>query len=388
MDHLSSAAFPRLADAHLHFGCADRLGELESYFRSNQVELAGVLSLPDVQRINFNPEVLYAKAKLGHRCRAFGSLDYADLFAPTGADIPPVALDEQVERLARCGFDGLKLWEGKPTFQSRIGLALDDPRFSSVFVSAARHRLPVVLHVADPPVFWEAAQGPADSSRLGWDEPQTSIPSFEELMHQTEAVLSRHPDCSFIFPHMLFLAGDLDRLSALLDAFPNARLDLSPGVYFYGELHRRRTAAFDFFNSYADRILFGSDGMWFCAGPPDLPQSGLAANSERTARLLRFLSTDDELENPFPYTRAELPVVRGLALPPETLQRVSVTNFADLASNAGSGAGGADIPTDVAVEYLRQFLRRLGSLIGSRADTAAFRSAAQVLDYFISARSE
>ncbi len=348
-----------------------------------------MLSLPDATRINFNPEVLYAKARLGDRCRAFGSLDYAHLFAPERAGIPPLALDEQVAQLARCGFDGLKLWEGKPTFQSRIGMALDDVRFAPVFQSAARHALPIVLHVADPPVFWEGAATSGSGEKLGWEGSQESIPSFEELLRQTEEVLKHHSDCTFIFPHMLFLAGDLERLSALLEAYPNALLDLSPGVYFYGELHRRRKEAIDFFNRFSSRILFGSDGMWFCAGQPELPQSDLAANGERTRRLFRFLSSADEIDNPFPFTRDELPLVRGLALPSETLQRITLTNFRELAarSSSGSGANGTDIPTGEAVEYLEGFLRRLELGDNRRRPTAAKESAVQVFKYFSSERS-
>jgi hypothetical protein len=58
----------RLNDAHLHFASHNRLGELESYLRAARVERLAAVSLPDPERISFNPEVLYAKLSLAPRC--------------------------------------------------------------------------------------------------------------------------------------------------------------------------------------------------------------------------------------------------------------------------------------------------------------------------------
>ena len=384
-----------LADSHVHFGCASRFEELELYLESNQVSEIGLLSLPDARRINFNPEVLFARAKLAGRSRAFASFDYADRFQTVaggvGEKLTAIPIEEQVEIYARAGFDGLKLWEGKPTFQQLYTTAIDDESFSGAFRAAARFSMPVVLHVADPPIFWNTAPGAGPENRLGWSasgaiETGQGLPSFEELMRQTVAVLDRNPDCVLIFPHMLFLAGDLGRLSALLEAHGNAFLDLSPGLYFYGELHRQHNAAVDFFNTYRERILFGSDGMWFCDGLSHLPQSDLEANSERTARLLKFLRTTEELENPFAYTRAEIPVIRGLGLPGETIHAICRTNFRDRIWGAkGWGKTPMQADRDIGgrgtVEYLRGFLQRLRTLT-SDVSAPAYRSAEWVTRYF------
>ena len=86
-----------------------------------------MVSLPDPERIHFNPEVLYAKLALGRRCYALGSFDYAAQLYPHLFPGEELDLASQVESLGELGFDGLKVFLGKPGFQQRAGLRLTDP---------------------------------------------------------------------------------------------------------------------------------------------------------------------------------------------------------------------------------------------------------------------
>ena len=52
-----------LIDSHIHFSDRSLLAELERYCREIGAEKVCVLSLPTQERINFNPEVLFAKAR-------------------------------------------------------------------------------------------------------------------------------------------------------------------------------------------------------------------------------------------------------------------------------------------------------------------------------------
>lgn len=47
---------------------------------------------------------------------------------------------------------------------------------------------------------------------------------------QMENMLQRHPNIKFIFAHMYFMSAQLPRLSALLDAYPNMMVDITPGL--------------------------------------------------------------------------------------------------------------------------------------------------------------
>jgi predicted TIM-barrel fold metal-dependent hydrolase len=293
----------KLSDAHIHFACHRRLEELERYLADARVGRFALASLPDAHCIHFNPEVLYAKMRLGRRCYALGSFDYSARLHPGLFPSEETDLAAQVERLRGLGFDGLKVFLGKPGFQRQVGWSLTEAPVARALERAAALGLPALIHVADPPVFW--TRGPLAGQQA---------PGFEELQAQALAVLDRHPRLKVIFAHLLMMAHDLPRLGGILAAHPNALLDLAPGLYFYGELHRRAAEAREFLLRFRSRVLFGSDGFWFCPDFDAFPYSSLAENLQRTRRLADFLATDRELDNPFPYTREEQPRLRGLGL--------------------------------------------------------------------------
>lgn len=304
----------RLDDAHVHFASAPRLEELERCLREGRVSRLAAVSLPDARGIHFNPEVLYAKLRLGRRCYGLGSFDYCarlhpDLFRgeKDGAEgAEELDLAGQVDRLRELGFDGLKVFLGKPAFQRRVGLSLTDPPVERALARAAAVGLPALIHVADPPVFW--ARGPLTA------EAAPGVPGYEELQAQALAVLERHPRLTVVFAHLLMMAHDLPRLAGILTAHPNAHLDLAPGLYFYGELSRDAAEAREFLIRFRQRILFGSDGFWFDPSFEGLPFSSAAENLQRGRRLAEYLASEREMDNPFPYTRERQPRVRGLGL--------------------------------------------------------------------------
>ncbi len=300
-------------DSHIHFSHYSRLSELSEYLQQLSLDAVGIVSLPDPARTNYNPEAFGAKAALPESCYVFGGLDYERELGP------------QVAELYALGADGIKLWDGKPSYQAHTGLAVDAPELLAVYREAGRLGLPVVQHVADPPVFWQGATG-GMNREVGIDYSAPEIPGFEELIGQAEHAVASVPECNFILPHLLFLAGDLERLDALLDRYANASLDLAPGLYYFGDLSARRDDARAFFEKHAGRIIFGTDAFWFPDTQTGLPQGGLERNLAGARRLMGFLETDAEMENPFEPGRAEQPRVAGLGL-------------------AGGGAGGAREPT-------------------------------------------
>ena len=293
----------KASDAHIHFACHRRLEELERYLADARVDRCALASLPDAHRIHFNPEALYAKMRLGRRCYALGSLDYSARLYPRLFPGEQPDLAAQVDRLRRLGFDGLKVFLGKPGFQRQVGWSLTEAPVARALERAAALGLPALIHVAEPPVFW--TRGPLADQQA---------PGYEELQAQALAVLDRHQRLTVVFAHLLMMAHDLPRLGGILDAHPNALLDLAPGLYFYGELHRQAAEAREFLIRFRDRVLFGSDGFWSSPDYDAFPYSSPAENLQRTRRLAYFLATERELDNPFPYTREEQPRLRGLGL--------------------------------------------------------------------------
>jgi hypothetical protein len=141
-------------------------------------------------------------------------------------------------------------------------------------------------------------------------------------LSQAEHVAQAFPDLPVIFAHMLFLAGDLDRLGGFLDRYPQACVDLAPGMYMYGEFSAHRERSREFFRAYADRILFGTDAFWFSERHHWLPQAALHDNVERARQLIGFLSTEARFPNPFAPTQSRRPEVRSLDLPTEVLGKL------------------------------------------------------------------
>jgi uncharacterized protein len=142
-------------------------------------------------------------------------------------------------------------------------LQIDDPALDPLWAAAARLKIPVFIHTADPQEFWQ----PISYSNERWLElalfptrryaPENS-PSFETLMTERDNMLRRNPRTTFVIAHMGWHANDLARLGRLLDAMPNVYTEVGAVLYDIG---RQPRAAHDFFVRYQDRILFGKDAF-------------------------------------------------------------------------------------------------------------------------------
>lgn len=143
-------------------------------------------------------------------------------------------------------------------------LHLDDPELDAVWETAARLRIPVLIHVADPSEFF----APLDYANERWLEQalypgrryqdRSRYPSFEELMGERDRLIARHPNTTFVLAHLGWHANDLGRLAALLDRHPNVYGEVGAILY---DLGRQPRTAHDFLVKYQDRILFGKDSF-------------------------------------------------------------------------------------------------------------------------------
>jgi predicted TIM-barrel fold metal-dependent hydrolase len=331
------------SDSHVHFGDFGRLPELIEYVEWFQLRTIGLMSLPTASTgeqgdaiVNFNPEVLVASSVLAARgtfAPAFGSLDnrYRLCHLSEGGERWNPA--RQVQEMRDAGFQGVKLWEGKPELQTSLRLPLDDPLLCAAYREAGTADMPVLIHVADPPIFWTRGGGL-------WSYVNRKVPDFDELMRQAGAICECAPNTHFIFPHLLFLAGALNRLARFLDRYGNASVDLAPGVYMYPALgaadgsgkplskHHYATAR-EFFSNYETRILFGTDAFFLAPELELLPPHSMEANFERYNTLLRFLTHMAISDNTF----SPLPEVRhvvGLGLGAKTIRLITHENMKKL----------------------------------------------------------
>lgn len=143
-------------------------------------------------------------------------------------------------------------------------LRLDDPELDIVWDTAARRRVPVLIHVADPAEFF----APLDYTNERWLElalypgrryqDRSRFPSFDELMAERDRLIDRHPNTTFILAHLGWHAHDLGRLAAMMDKWPNVYGEVGAVLY---DLGRQPRMAHDFIVKYQDRILFGKDSF-------------------------------------------------------------------------------------------------------------------------------
>jgi predicted TIM-barrel fold metal-dependent hydrolase len=251
----------------------------------------------------------------------FATFCHVDWGAFMDADVT-ARLIASLERSAAAGAKGLKVWKdlGLHVRDGDGTLVLpDDPRLSDVWDAAGELGLPIWIHTADPIAFFE----PLDERNERLEEllvnPNWSFadaerfPRFDRLLDALEAIVAVHHGTTFVGVHAGNAGEDLERVSRMLDAYPNYRIDVAARI---AELGRQPRATRRLFDRHPDRILFGTDAF-----PPD---PGAYAVS------FRFLETEDEH---FPYDpdEDEPPsqgrwAISGLGLPDATLERVYAAN--------------------------------------------------------------
>ena len=224
----------------------------------------------------------------------------------------------QLSDAVRQGAAGLKLLKtlglGLRDSRGRL-IRPDDRRFDAVWQRAGELKVPVLWHCADPVAFFR----PTDEKNERWEElyrhPEWSFhgrdfPSHQELIDARNRVIARHPKTTFICAHMADIPEDLEKLGGYLDRYPNMQVEIAARV---AELGRQPYTARRFFLKYADRIMFGTDGV--------PPMSELVPHWQ-------FLETYDESfpyeDNPFP--PQGLWTIYGLGLPDEVLRKVYYRN--------------------------------------------------------------
>lgn len=142
-------------------------------------------------------------------------------------------------------------------------LRINDPDLDPVWEAAARLKLPVFIHTADPQEFFREI----DYTNERWLElslfperryPADKYPSFEQLMAERDSLFRRHPKTTFVAAHLGWHANDLGRLGTMFDQMPNVLAEMGAVLYDIG---RQPRAAHDFFIKYQDRLLFGKDSF-------------------------------------------------------------------------------------------------------------------------------
>ncbi len=220
----------------------------------------------------------------------------------------------ELETDVRNDAKGLKIYKDLGMdFKDEQGrrIAVDDRRLDAIWEKCGSLHIPVLIHSADPPSFWD----PMDKYNERWLELKTHPDrkrenahpaSWKTIIEEQHHVFRAHRNTVFIAAHFGWLANDLSSLGKLLDECPNVYVEIAAII---AELGRQPRQAKDFFIKYQDRILFGKDS-WV---------------PSEYATYFRVLETSDEY---FPYHKKYHAFWRmyGLALPDEVLKKVYYKN--------------------------------------------------------------
>jgi uncharacterized protein len=200
------------------------------------------------------------KGRYPDRFVVFANLSFEGLDEPKYGE----RAARQLEADVRAGAQGLKIFKnlGMDVKDSRgKRVRVDDPRFDPVWRRAGELGIPVLIHTAEPPAFFERV----DKHNERWLEltefpdrarPPEEYPSFDSLLAEQHRVFGKHPKTVFIAAHLGWLGSDLARLGRVLDSLPNVYTELGAVLY---EVGRQPRFARAFFEKYQDRILMGKD---------------------------------------------------------------------------------------------------------------------------------
>lgn len=197
----------------------------------------------------------------------------------------------------------------------------NDHRLAAVWEEAAKLKIPVLIHQADPAGFFEPVTTENEHYESlkkypSWSFADPKYPRKIELIKRRDDLIRQHPDTTFILPHFANYAENISYVSELLDENKNIYIDFSARI---DELGRQPYSSREFFIKHQDRIIFGTD----------MP-ANIDSSVEMYHTYFRFLETYDESfyspDYDGTFEQARWPIC-GIGLPKPVLKKIYYENI-------------------------------------------------------------
>lgn len=236
----------QIIDTHEHIESLERAEVLLAADESNSISKTILVPSP-VETLTLNGH----KSFTGYRQNTDELFRIAEKYPNRFAvlctvnPLEPDALNYIKSCIERGGV-GIKLYNGHSYYYNIFGIPLDSPRMDPIYAYAEKNKLPLLYHI--------------------------NITKYQD---ELERVLQDYPDLVVSVPHYMVSSIELDRVTDLLDRYPNLYTDISFGSPEYLAAGFRRISKNpkkygNFINEYKDRILFGADMVLTSAQNKDL----------------------------------------------------------------------------------------------------------------------
>lgn len=368
----------RILDCHIHYSLPIKSQDLIATMEYCNTNMANLVVVPDSTRISSVPDALMMKYQNPTKIFVFGSLDVSQYFIHNKSVGRHFV--KYVKRMLLCGCDGIKMIEGKPDLRRTVPIPdFDLPTWEPYWKFAEEIGLPILWHVNDPEEFWDESKIPSWAKSQGWFYGKDTI-NNEVQYTQVFNVLKKYPNLKIIFAHFFFMSAQLERLSEILDEFPNICIDLTPGIEMYINLSTNQEAAVRFFEKYQTRILYGTDIGARCVISHDYD-----LNKEESIQRSNIVQTFLSKQNEFT-VKSDGNFLIGvddfqlhpLNLPPDITRKIFYDNFLRIVGKKPRAVN----PKMVIKECKRiKTMIRVMSLM-KRIQIADYSYANQVIDFF------
>jgi predicted TIM-barrel fold metal-dependent hydrolase len=330
-------------DAHTHLNTPDTT-LIEQAIADNFELLTINVDYPDFPPVATQYDVALALTR-----KYPGIVRFAASFSAVGWEEPDfnAKVIASLQEARKQGAVAVKVWKniGMDVRDSagRL-LMIDDPRLDPIFSFLESSNIPFIGHQGEPHNCWlPLDQMTVNNDREYFREhPQyhmflhPEMPSYEEQMTARNRRLERNGNIRFVGAHLASLEWSVDEMSAFLDRFPRASLDMAAR---FGQLQyqskQNLARVRNFLIKYQDRLMYATDATTLAEDDP------AAVAQEVRAKWMAdwlYLTSDEKIT--VPELDGEF---SGLKIPSKVVDKIYYSNanaVFDFACDKSSSDGG------------------------------------------------